>query len=860
VRDSIGVNNARAADLNFLPSLVTNNPDAVLLMANSLLWVSRKCECPGDIVVDNDTGLCGAEVDYYVPSPLGAVVTQIDESGFYSGDVFPVGTTLQQWEFDYGEGVIDTCSFTVTVNDTTPPYLSLPADTTFEACGTEALEDLTELAFSTSEVVITLQQLQDAGGDASDNCEIKEIKYRDAISEGSCPDTITRTFTITDTCENQTSKNQTIMIKDIIDPVITGTLEADTIYMDENCETVLPDTALTVTELVGMNGITDVTDCNLVEEIEVEDNINLESVEDPCYESYIRVYTVMDSCGNSATADQLIYLTDTILPTIDCSVGYTFYLKEDGEYVLNFSDIDAVRANTSDNCTPQDDIEVSMFPRSFECIHVGEDVPVTITATDGCNNSASCTAMVTIIDTIPPVMLCEDIEVALDENGKARIYPAWINAGTSHTSIPAWARTYNDMESGCYDACGIELLELSRYEFTCEDIGTNTVTMTAFDPSGNSSECEVTVTVVDGAMPWVECTDTSLVLDENGMAQLTMEMVVADYGDQCGVDTVIVDPMDFDCEMTGENEVTVTVIDKGGNHAVCTAMVTVHDNQVPVIEQQEDLEITVVPGICLTPVGEYPDIIVTDNCDIELTLDEGYGPSGMFPLGTSVETWTATDNAGNSVTMSFNITISTYNGAPAIDAVDDIIMVRDSGVMVLTLTGITPGMDCEEQTVTEVTVSCSDTMIVKTMLEYEAGADTAVLHLNPADFGQAEITVTVMDDGGTENGGTDVTQITFNVDVVEEMPVYSQFDLADMRVKLYPNPTSDMVYIDINRNVMSPVDLSVYTISGKQIIRRIFNDSQYISFSMKDHVSGMYFVKMNIEGQRVVKKLVLDRR
>jgi hypothetical protein len=39
-----------------------------------------------------------------------------------------------------------------------------------------------------------------------------------------------------------------------------------------------------------------------------------------------------------------------------------------------------------------------------------------------------------------------------------------------------------------------------------------------------------------------------------------------------------------------------------------------------------------------------------------------------------------------------------------------------------------------------------------------------VLHLNPADFGQSEITVTVQDDGGTENGGTDVTEITFNTD------------------------------------------------------------------------------------------------
>ena len=76
---------------------------------------------------------------------------------------------------------------------------------------------------------------------------------------------------------------------------------------------------------------------------------------------------------------------------------------------------------------------------------------------------------------------------------------------------------------------------------------------------------------------------------------------------------------------------------------------------------------------------------------------------------------------------------------------------------------------------------------------------------------------------------------------------------------LYPNPTRDMVNLQVSRSVSGPVDVAVYTVTGKQVVRRIFSDTQLISFSMEDNVSGMYFVKMNIEGKEFVKKLILSR-
>src|SRR5690606_34659099 len=93
--------------------------------------------CPEPIVVDNDPGICGAVVNYPIPTADGATVTQIDASGLSSGDEFAVGSTIQQFEFDFGGGDLDTCTFNVIVNDTEPPVFTCPEDITVNAASGE---------------------------------------------------------------------------------------------------------------------------------------------------------------------------------------------------------------------------------------------------------------------------------------------------------------------------------------------------------------------------------------------------------------------------------------------------------------------------------------------------------------------------------------------------------------------------------------------------------------------------------------------------------------------------------------------------------------------------------------------------
>ena len=81
--------------------------------------------CPADTVADNDPGLCSASLPLNATAtgiPTPTIVYTVGGTVITSPYVFPVGTTTVQAKASNAAGV-DSCSFTVTVNDTEPPVL-----------------------------------------------------------------------------------------------------------------------------------------------------------------------------------------------------------------------------------------------------------------------------------------------------------------------------------------------------------------------------------------------------------------------------------------------------------------------------------------------------------------------------------------------------------------------------------------------------------------------------------------------------------------------------------------------------------------------------------------------------------------
>ncbi len=99
----------------------------------------------------------------------------------------------------------------ITVNDTVPPQLlTCPGDFYSEEDG-ETVEVLSGLPFSDTEQPIAFADTTALGISAADNCEVKEITYRDE-AVGTCLQVITRTIVAYDGCGNTDTCTFTITL------------------------------------------------------------------------------------------------------------------------------------------------------------------------------------------------------------------------------------------------------------------------------------------------------------------------------------------------------------------------------------------------------------------------------------------------------------------------------------------------------------------------------------------------------------------------------------------------------------------------------------------------------------------------
>jgi gliding motility-associated-like protein len=121
-------------------------------------------------------------------------------------------------------------------------------------------------------------------------------------------------------------------------------------------------------------------------------------------------------------------------------------------------------------------------------------------------------------------------------------------------------------------------------------------------------------------------------------------------------------PRSFECAQVGQDvTVTITVSDDCGNTATCEPSVTVLDTISPALTCPEDIVITADAGVCEAEVT-IPESTVSDNCGgVTVTNDftNTSDASAVYPNGTTVVTWTVTDESGNTATCSMNVIVNT---------------------------------------------------------------------------------------------------------------------------------------------------------------------------------------------------------
>ncbi|MCH2046399.1 MAG: T9SS type A sorting domain-containing protein, partial [Saprospiraceae bacterium] len=137
---------------------------------------------------------------------------------------------------------------------------------------------------------------------------------------------------------------------------------------------------------------------------------------------------------------------------------------------------------------------------------------VTWTITDNLGNIYTSTQDVVVTDNEAPQAICQDLILQLD-------------ALTSTVSL-----TESQVDNGSSDACGLASLTLDQLDFTCDDLGTQTITLTVEDVHGNISTCTADITINDDDIDnTVSKTGTTLTANAQG-GTITYQWLDCDNG------------------------------------------------------------------------------------------------------------------------------------------------------------------------------------------------------------------------------------------------------------------------------------------------------------------------------------------
>jgi hypothetical protein len=260
---------------------------------------------------------------------------------------------------------------------------------------------------------------------------------------------------------------------------------------------------------------------------------------------------------------------------------------------------------------------------------------VICTATDASGNTNSCSFSVIIADTQSPTIACPaDIELSTD-------------AGQCTRSNVTYATTANDncsgVSYGCVPSTGTTFAH-----------GTNGVTCTATDASGNTNRCSFSVVIADAQGPTIACPANIMTSTDPGQCSKSNLTFAATATDNCSGVSYSCVPAGGSTFVSGIHSVTCMATDASGNMTNCGFTVMVSDTEAPLITCPADVTVTNAFGNSEATGVVLGEPTASDNCGIgSLTNDAPVS----FPAGTNVVVWSAMDVHGNAAVCSQQVIV-----------------------------------------------------------------------------------------------------------------------------------------------------------------------------------------------------------
>ncbi len=421
-----------------------------------------------------------------------------------------------------------------------------------------------------------------------------------------------------------------------------------------------------------------------------------------------------------------------------------------------------------------------------------------VTATDG----RTCESILEIDiseeeDINPPVLGTQSAKIYLDHNGQGNLSAAQLDDGST-------------------DDCGVVSLAIDREHFDCNSLGNQQVRVTATDANANQSSALVVVEVLDTVAPAFTC--PGLIIKNN-----CKNVIPSDYPsarDNCGTPTVNLVQEGEEGFVDGENQLTFKAVDAAGNYAFCT---------VPLI-RNNTLNAT----------------ILYESPTCQAAAD---GTATVFPTGgTPPYTFLWNDPNHQTTQTAMNLAKGTY------------------------FVGIVDASSCAyfaEVTLDEpAQISIIEEEIIEERNDNRGGAIAVnVSGGNPPYrfewfFRDSSIART-KDITGLKSG--DYTLVVEDVNGCAMSKVLSVGQLIvsvngqtlSEQILLFPNPTKGLIWLGFESFKNEKTIVELFDITGRRLLAGINLGSKKYPIDLSDFPNGVYFVKIRIGEEAIIKKVIL---
>lgn len=346
--------------------------------------------------------------------------------------------------------------------------------------------------------------------------------------------------------------------------------------------------------------------------------------------------TCRDAAGLTSSCSAVVTVSDVTPPTLTCPANRT------AECTATLARVDLGSASASDNCGVVS--TTGPGPRDYAL----GTTDVAFSATDPSGNTSTCNAQVTVVDTLPPVITLN---------------------GSAAAALECGVDTYAEPGATANDQCFGDVSQTltASGSVNTRTPGVYSVTYSAADVNGRTATATREVVVADRLAP---------IIALNGSASVSLECGVEAYAeagataiDACSGDLtgrLQIDASRVNPSAPGSYAVAYSVRDGAENAASASRAVTVRDTLPPLIVCPAPVSAECVAGGAFVDPGPS---VATDACALASVTPNQVN---SFPLGATAVAYTATDQAGHSMTCATSVTVADtaaphleLNGAPA---------------------------------------------------------------------------------------------------------------------------------------------------------------------------------------------------